>query len=121
MNVCSPGCYPFGLIEEPGADVLPPGANGRFAVTATADDVHAHRALPLRDLAPTAPPSTRAWMGCARRSDVAASEPGADPCDAEDGRFKAFLCVTAGTMQHAATRVLPPEAATTPRPEGKLR
>lgn len=44
VNLGGNGYYPFGLIEKPGADVLPEGDKGRFAVTATADDSYVFRA-----------------------------------------------------------------------------
>ena len=49
------GYYPFGLIEKPGSEILPPGDKGRFAVTDTADDEYVFRAAPLRNIALTAP------------------------------------------------------------------
>ncbi len=55
VNLGGNGYYPFGLIEKPGADVLPEGDKGRFAVTATADDSYVFRASPLRNIDQTAP------------------------------------------------------------------
>lgn len=54
-NVGGHDYCPFGLIEKPGADVLPVGDKGRFAVTETADDAYVFRASPLRNIAVTAP------------------------------------------------------------------
>src|SRR5690606_1607638 len=47
--------FPFGVIERPGADILPVGDKGRFEVTATASDEYVFRAAPLRNVALTAP------------------------------------------------------------------
>ncbi|HHS94334.1 MAG TPA: cytochrome-c peroxidase, partial [Rhodobacterales bacterium] len=55
INVGGEAYFPFGLIEKPGADVLPEGDKGRFAVTNTADDAYVFRASPLRNIALTAP------------------------------------------------------------------
>ena len=55
VNVGGHGYYPFGLIEKPGSEILPPGDKGRFAVTDTADDEYVFRASPLRNIALTAP------------------------------------------------------------------
>jgi len=49
INLGGNGYYPFGLIEKPGADILPPDDKGRFAVTETADDEYVFRASPLRN------------------------------------------------------------------------
>jgi cytochrome c peroxidase len=53
VNVGGHGYYPFGLIERPGADVLPEGDKGRFAVTDTVDDAYVFRASPLRNISLT--------------------------------------------------------------------
>src|SRR5690606_38248563 len=47
--------FPFGVIERPGADILPLGDKGRFEVTATASDEYVFRAAPLRNVELTAP------------------------------------------------------------------
>src|SRR5690606_6080524 len=47
--------YPFGVVARPGAEILPPGDKGRFAVTNTASDEYVFRAAPLRNVALTAP------------------------------------------------------------------
>ncbi|MCU0853728.1 MAG: cytochrome-c peroxidase, partial [Rhodobacteraceae bacterium] len=55
VNVGGNGYYPFGLVERPGADVLPEGDRGRFQVTETVSDEYVFRAAPLRNIAVTAP------------------------------------------------------------------
>ncbi len=44
VNLGGTGYYPFGLVEKPGADVLPEADRGRFSVTKTADDSYVFRA-----------------------------------------------------------------------------
>ena len=46
---------PFGVVEKPGADILPPNDKGRFAVTKTASDEYVFRVPPLRNVELTAP------------------------------------------------------------------
>ncbi len=55
VNVGGHGYYPFGVVERPGADILPTTDKGRFAVTKTATDEYVFRASPLRNIALTAP------------------------------------------------------------------
>ena len=47
--------YPFGVMERPGAQLLPPGDRGRFMVTETATDRYVFRSPGLRNVALTAP------------------------------------------------------------------
>ncbi len=55
VNLGGQGYYPFGLVEKPGAEVLPPDDLGRFKVTNTAADRYVFRAPPLRNITLTAP------------------------------------------------------------------
>lgn len=50
------GMYaPFGVVERPGADILPPGDKGRFVVTKTASDEYVFKVPTLRNIRLTAP------------------------------------------------------------------
>lgn len=55
INLGGNGYYPSGLVEKPGADILPPDDKGRFVVTATADNEYVFRAAQLRNINQTAP------------------------------------------------------------------
>ncbi len=55
VNVGGQDYFPFGVVEKPGADILPAGDKGRFAVTKTADDEYVFRSPTLRNVALTAP------------------------------------------------------------------
>lgn len=55
VNMGGQAYYPFGLVERPGASVLPEGDRGRFAVTDTVADDYVFRAAPLRNIELTAP------------------------------------------------------------------
>ena len=46
---------PFGVVEKPGAEFLPPGDKGRFMVTKTASDQYVFKVPTLRNTALTAP------------------------------------------------------------------
>src|SRR3546814_16061003 len=63
VNLGGQGYLPFGVIKKPGAEVLPTGDKGRFAVTNTARAEYVFRAPPLRNVALTPPafPSAEVW------------------------------------------------------------
>jgi cytochrome c peroxidase len=54
---------PFGLVEKPGADLLPPGDKGRYRVTKTASDEFVFKVPSLRNVELTPPISTRVRFG----------------------------------------------------------
>lgn len=55
VNVGGEDYFPFGVVEKPGATVLPAKDRGRFEVTKTADEEYVFRAGPLRNIELTAP------------------------------------------------------------------
>jgi cytochrome c peroxidase len=55
VNVGGQCYFPFGVVENPGAEVLPPDDKGRFNVSRTASDEYVFRAAPLRNFALRAP------------------------------------------------------------------
>lgn len=118
VNVGGHGYYPFGLIEKPGADILPEGDKGRFAVTATVDDEYVFRAAPLRNVAVTAPyfHSGKVWDLKTAVAIMAESQLGEALPEAEVAQVVAFLESLTGTVPEVALPVLPPETAETPRP-----
>lgn len=118
VNVGGHGYYPFGLIEKPGADILPPDDKGRYAVTATASDEYVFRASPLRNIALTAPyfHSGRVWDLSVAVEIMAESQLGESLKPEETAQIVAFLQSLTGTMPVVTLPVLPPETATTPHP-----
>lgn len=122
VNVGGQGYYPFGLIEKPGADILPVGDKGRFAVTATVDDEYVFRAAPLRNIAVTAPyfHSGLVWDLKTAVDIMANSQLGTDLAEAEIVSIVAFLDSLTGKMPAVVYPVLPTETATTPRPTGQV-
>jgi cytochrome c peroxidase len=123
VNVGGHGYYPFGLIEKPGADVLPEGDKGRFAVTETVDDEYVFRAAPLRNIAVTAPyfHSGKVWDLKVAVQIMGESQLGEELSDAEADEIVAFLEALTGTMPEVTYPVLPPETAATPRPTAEIR
>ncbi len=122
INVGGHGYYPFGLIEKPGAEVLPPNDKGRFAVTQTADDSYVFRASPLRNIAVTAPyfHSGKVWDLEQAVAIMGTSQLGEELNDAEVKAITRFLLSLTGEMPEITYPVLPPETATTPRPSGEI-
>ncbi|AJE45968.1 cytochrome-c peroxidase [Celeribacter indicus] len=118
VNVGGHDYYPFGLIEKPGADVLPEGDKGRFAVTDTVDDEYVFRAAPLRNVAVTAPyfHSGKVWDLKTAVQIMAESQLGEAVTDEEADQIVAFLGALTGEMPQVITPVLPAESGTTPRP-----
>jgi len=122
INVGGHDYYPFGLIEKPGAEILPEGDKGRFAVTETVDDEYVFRAAPLRNIALTAPyfHSGKVWDLRTAVDIMAESQLGAELTDEEVAKIVAFLEALTGTMPEVTYPVLPPETSTTPRPSGEV-
>ncbi|MEH7828983.1 cytochrome-c peroxidase [Gemmobacter denitrificans] len=122
VNVGGHGYYPFGLVEKPGADVLPPGDKGRFAVTETADDAYVFRAAPLRNIALTAPyfHSGKVWNLSVAVEIMAESQLGESLKPEETAQMVAFLDSLTGKLPEITVPVLPPETEATPRPTSEV-
>ncbi len=122
INVGGEGYYPFGLIEKPGADVLPENDKGRFAVTNTADDSYVFRAGPLRNIALTAPyfHSGKVWDLKQAVAIMGTSQLGEELADNEVDLIVAFLDSLTGKVPDVVYPILPPETSTTPRPSSNI-
>ncbi|MCJ7997921.1 cytochrome-c peroxidase [Rhizobium cremeum] len=122
INVGGEGYFPFGLIEKPGADVLPENDKGRFAVTNTADDSYVFRAAPLRNVALTAPyfHSGKVWNLRQAVAVMGTAQLGEELNDEEVTLIVAFLDSLTGKMPEVAYPVLPAETDTTPKPSGEV-
>jgi cytochrome c peroxidase len=118
INVGGQGYHPFGVVEKPGAAVLPVNDKGRFAVTKTADDQYVFRAAPLRNVAITAPyfHSGKVWDLKQAVAIMSNSQLGSELKPEEIDSIVAFLNSLTGTVPRIEFPVLPPETAQTPRP-----
>lgn len=110
--------FPFGLVKKPGADILPPGDKGRFAVTKTASDEYVFRAAPLRNIAITAPyfHSGQVWDLKQAVSIMGIAQLGTELDDEEAGLIAQFLDGLTGEQPKVEYPILPVETADTPRP-----
>lgn len=118
-NLGGQAYYPFGVIAKPGADILPPGDKGRFAVTNTASDEYVFRAAPLRNIALTAPyfHSGEVWDLKQAVAIMGNSQLGQELTGTEVDAIVAFLRTLNGRQPRIEHPVLPTSTATTPLPE----
>lgn len=118
VNVGGHGYYPFGLVENPGAELLPADDKGRFAVTSTEIDEYFFRAAPLRNVAVTAPyfHSGKVWDLKVAVEVMAGAQLGEELTGDEADRIVAFLQSLTGAMPPVIIPVLPSETSSTPRP-----
>ena len=84
---------PFGVVEKPGADILPPTDKGRFTVTKTASDEYVFKVPTLRNIRLTAPyfHSGQAWDLGQAVAVMGASQLGTPLSADEVSKITAFL------------------------------
>jgi cytochrome c peroxidase len=118
VNVGGQDYYPFGLVKNPGADILPPEDKGRFKVTKTASDEYVFRAAPLRNIALTAPyfHSGQVWDLKQAVAVMGIAQLGTELSDEEAGLIAEFLTSLTGNQPKVEYPVLPAETAETPKP-----
>ncbi|MDH5255858.1 MAG: cytochrome-c peroxidase [Gammaproteobacteria bacterium] len=118
MNLGGNQYAPFGILERPGADVLPRDDKGRFMVTDTVGDQYVFKVPQLRNIALTAPyfHSGRAWDLAQAVAVMAASQIGAPVSAEEVGRITAFLESLTGEQPGVTYPALPPAVGPAPLP-----
>lgn len=123
VNVGGHGYYPFGVLQRPGAEVLPETDKGRFMVTRTPGDDYVFRASPLRNIALTAPyfHSGRVWDLRQAVAIMGTAQLGQELNDAQVERIVAFLESLTGTPPTVVYPILPPETGATPKPTAEVR
>jgi cytochrome c peroxidase len=124
VNVGGQDYYAFGVMELPGAEILPPEDRGRFQVTASATDDYVFRAGPLRNIALTYPyfHSGQVWSLEQAVAIMGVSQLGRDLNDDEVKKITAFLHTLTGEIPRIEYPMLPMSTATTPQPElGAMR
>lgn len=119
INVGGGQYAPFGIVEKPGAELLPPDDKGRFAVTKTAGDEYVFKVPTLRNIELTAPyfHSGRSWDLRQAVGVMASSQLGLPVTDDEADKIVAFLGALTGDQPKIVYPVLPPGVAATPRPQ----
>lgn len=118
MNIGGTGYYPFGVVEKPGADVLPEDDKGRYSVTQTASDQYVFRAPPLRNIDLTAPyfHSGTVWNLEQAVAIMGSAQLGIELKDSEIKSIVAFLKTLTGEQPRITLPILPVSTATTPQP-----
>ena len=113
------GMYaPFGVVEKPGADILPPTDKGRFTVTKTASDEYVFKVPTLRNIRLTAPyfHSGQAWDLRQAVAVMGASQLGTQLSADEVSKITAFLDGLTGDQPKVTYPELPPSVGSTPQP-----
>jgi cytochrome c peroxidase len=119
INVGGSMYAPFGTVEKPGADLLPPADKGRLMVTKTASDEYVFKVPTLRNIALTAPyfHSGKSWDLRQAVAVMGTSQLGAELTPEEIDDVVAFLESLTGEPPKVEHPLLPPSIATTPRPQ----
>ncbi len=118
VNVGGQGYYPFGVVQKPGAEILPPEDKGRFAVTKTASDEYVFRAPSLRnvDLTPPYFHSGQVWTLESAVGVMGSAQLGATLSQQEVEDITAFLTSLNGKLPEVLHPLLPERTADTPKP-----
>ncbi|HVW84056.1 MAG TPA: cytochrome-c peroxidase [Bryobacteraceae bacterium] len=122
VNLGGTGYFPFGVVEKPGSDVLPPNDKGRFAVTKTASDEYRFKSPSLRNIALTAPyfHSGKVWDLRQAVAIMGTSQVGAKLDDAQIDQIVAFLDALTGDQPKVEYPLLPNRTASTPLPDTRV-
>ena len=118
VNVGGQGYFPFGVVENPGSEVLPSADKGRFNVSKTASDEYVFRAAPLRNVALRAPyfHSGQVWSLKQAVGVMGSSQLGAKLTGKEEDDIVAFLTALNGELPAIQYPVLPTRTDATPQP-----
>jgi cytochrome c peroxidase len=118
INIGGDQYQPFGVVELPGAEFLPPHDKGRFEVTKSVSDEYVFKVPSLRNIALTPPyfHTGRSWDLRQAVAVMGASQLGINLTDEEVDTITAFLGSLTGEQPDVTYPSLPPSVATTPRP-----
>lgn len=119
VNVGGNGYFPFGVVEKPGADILPLGDKGRFAVSKTATDEYVFRAAPLRNVALRAPyfHSGQVWTLEQAVGVMGSAQLGTQLNNDEIKQITAFLETLTGEQPRIEYPILPVRTKDMPKPQ----
>jgi cytochrome c peroxidase len=119
QNMGGSGYFPFGVVERPASDVLPPEDKGRFAVTGTEADEYVFKSPSLRNIALTAPyfHSGSVWELEEAVGIMGSAQLGAMLTEEEVQAITAFLDALTGEQPKIEYPILPAHTADTPLPD----
>jgi cytochrome c peroxidase len=113
------GMYaPFGVVQKPGAEILPPDDKGRIVVTKTADDEYVFKVPTLRNIELTGPyfHSGASWDLKQAVAVMGSAQLGAELSAEEADKISAFLLTLTGEQPQVTYPILPPNVAGALRP-----
>jgi cytochrome c peroxidase len=118
INLGGDQYQPFGVIELPGADFLPPDDKGRFEVTKSVSDEYVFKVPSLRNIALTPPyfHTGKSWDLRQAVAVMGSSQLGIELTGEEVDKISAFLHSLTGEQPQVVYPVLPPSVASTPHP-----
>ena len=118
INVGGQGYFPFGVVEKPGAEVLPPTDKGRFDVAKTATEQYVFRAAPLRNVALRAPyfHTGQVWSLKQAVGVMGSTQLGITLSGPEEDDIVAFLNALTGQVPSIQYPLLPVRSDATPQP-----
>ncbi|HYI93300.1 MAG TPA: cytochrome-c peroxidase [Bryobacteraceae bacterium] len=121
VNLGGTGYFPFGVVEKPGADILPTADKGRFEVTRTASDEYVFKSPSLRNIELTAPyfHSGKVWDLSQAVAIMGSAQLGATLTKADTDSIVLFLRTLTGDQPKIEIPVLPPHTPQTPLPDTK--
>lgn len=119
VNLGGAGYFPFGVVEKPGADILPPEDKGRFAVTQTASDEYVFKSPTLRNIELTAPyfHSGKVWSLTQAVGIMGSAQLGQTLDEDETQAITAFLNTLTGKQPEVEYPILPAHTKETPKPD----
>ena len=122
VNLGGQGYFPFGVVEKPGAEILPREDKGRFAVTRTASDEYVFKSPSLRNIALTAPyfHSGKVWDLKQAVAVMGSAQLGAKLTDTDTTIIVGFLKTLTGEQPRVEIPVLPPHTEGTPLPDVRV-
>jgi cytochrome c peroxidase len=122
VNVGGTAYFPFGVVERPGAEILPVNDKGRFAVTRTASDEYVFKSPSLRNIELTPPyfHSGKVWDLRQAVAIMGSAQLGATLTDAETTAIVAFLRTLTGDQPKVTYPILPPHTSDTPLPDARI-
>jgi cytochrome c peroxidase len=118
-NVGGAGYFPFGLVQKPGADLLPPDDKGRSAVTQVEAEDYFFKAPSLRNVELTPPyfHSGAVWDLDAAVRVMGTAQLGTELTDADAASLAAFLRTLTGNQPQIEYPILPRHTKDTPLPD----
>ena len=119
VNAGGAGYFPFGVVEKPGADILPPEDKGRFAVTNTASDEYVFKSPSLRNIELTPPyfHSGKVWDLERAVGIMGSVQLGQQLSEDEALAIVAFLRTLTGEQPVVEYPILPTHTSDTPLPD----